>query len=782
MSTRPTSSSIGVSQQHDSACKQVGGAALYIDDIPEPRGTLHVYIAQSPHAHARIMRCDLDAVARQPGVAAVISLADIPGKVDISCIHAGDEPVFAQDTVQFAGQALYAVAADSIEAARRACGHAVLEFEPLPAILTVDQAMEQQSFVLPPRKVRRGDPDGALQRARHRLQGRISTGGQDHFYLESHVSLAVPEDDGGMLVYCSTQNPSEVQSLCARVLDLPDAAVQVQVRRMGGAFGGKETQPAQFAIIAALAARKTGRAAKVRLDRDDDMRMTGKRHAFVIDYDVGFDDEGRIEGLRFIQKVRCGYAADLSGAVADRGVLHCDNSYYLANVAVESYRCKTHTVSDTAFRGFGVPQGVMGIERALLDIAQHLGLDPLEVRRRNLYGPGRDQTHYGQTVNNLILPEIIDQLAERAQYRQRRAAVREFNQANRYLKKGIALTPVMMGICFTRLHLNQGGALVHIYKDGSIALNHGGTEMGQGLFVKVAQVVAHELGVSLERVRVTATTTEIVPNTSATASSAGSDLNGMAARDAALKLRQRLTELACRHFNAQAEDVSFHDDTVTAGEHSIAFEKLVGMAYLDRVSLSATGFFKTPEIHFDNDTFQGRPFLYFAYGAAVSEVLVDTLTGEYKVERVDILHDVGQSLNPAIDIGQIEGGFIQGMGWLTSEELFWDKDGRLRTHAPSTYKIPSVGNRPDVLNVALMDNPSFRSATPYHSKAVGEPPLMLAVSVFQALLEATSEIVPRPALDAPATPERILLARSMAGGGQAAEVPRAARAETAAVQ
>ncbi|MCB5363012.1 xanthine dehydrogenase molybdopterin binding subunit [Pusillimonas sp. CC-YST705] len=767
MSNETPYTQVRVSQAHDSACQQVAGAALYIDDIPEPRGTLQVYVAQSPHAHARILQCELDDVAHQPGVAAVVTLEDIPGVVDVSCIHAGDEPVFAQGTVQFLGQPIYAVAAETLDAARLATQHARIEYEPLPAVLTVEQAMAQQSFVLPPRKIKRGDPDTALQGAKHRLQGSLRTGGQDHFYLESHISLAVPEDDGGMLIYCSTQNPSEVQSLCARVLDLPDAAVKVQVRRMGGAFGGKETQPAQLAIIAALVACKTGRPAKVRLDRDDDMRMTGKRHAFVIDYDIGFDDQGLIEGVRFVQKVRCGYTADLSGAVADRGVLHCDNSYYLANVAVESYRCRTNTVSDTAFRGFGIPQGVMGIERAMLDIAQHLGLDPLEVRRRNLYGPGRDQTHYGQTLSNMILPEIIDQLVEESRYDERRQAVQAFNQTHRYLKKGIALTPVMMGISFTRLHLNQGGAFINIYKDGSIALNHGGTEMGQGLFIKVAQIVAHELGVGVEKVRITATTTEKVPNTSATASSAGSDLNGMAARDAALKLKGRLSEVACRHFGAEAEAIVFQDGHVQAGEQRISFEKLVGLAYLERTSLSATGFFKTPDIHFDNDTFHGHPFLYFAYGAAVSEVLVDTLTGEYRVERVDILHDVGRSLNPAIDIGQIEGGFIQGMGWLTSEELHWDDKGRLRTHAPSTYKIPSVGNRPDVMNVKLMENPAFRSATPYHSKAVGEPPLMLAVSVYQALLEAASEVVPRPAMDAPITPERVLLAKPMAGAKQA---------------
>lgn len=754
---------VHVSHSHDSAVKQVSGAAVYIDDMPEPRGTLQVYIAQSPHAHARIIKRDLSAVVQQPGVVAVLDPSDVPGQIDVSCVHAGDEPVFALDSVQFAGQAIYAVVAESISAARRACAYAKMEYEVLPAVLTIEQAMEQNSFVMPPRRVHRGEPDRALTDAPHRLQGRIETGGQDHFYLEGQISLACPGEDGEMLIYCSTQNPSEVQHICASVLDLPDAAVKVEVRRMGGAFGGKETQATQFAAIAALAARKTGRAAKVRLDRDDDMRMTGKRHAFIIDYDVGFDDTGRILGVKFVQKVRCGYAADLSGAVADRGIFHCDNAYFLANVAVESYRCRTNTVSDTAFRGFGVPQGAIGIERAVLDIAHFLGKDPLDVRRANLYDAGRDHTHYGQRVDNFILPQLIEQLCEQTQYKQRREQIAAFNRVNTVMKKGISLTPVMMGICFSRTHLNQAGALVHIYKDGSIALNHGGTEMGQGLFVKVAQIVAQEFDVPVERVRITATTTEKVPNTSATASSAGSDLNGMAARDAALKLKHRLTEFAATHFDVDESRVRFIDAHVEIGKERISFARLIELAYLDRVSLSATGFFRTPEIHFDQQAFQGKPFLYFAYGAAVSEVTVDMLTGDYTVERVDILQDVGRSLNPAIDIGQIEGGFIQGMGWLTSEELWWDDRGGLRTHAPSTYKIPAISDRPTVMNVRLMDNPSFRSATPYFSKAVGEPPFMLSISVHQALIEALASRVARPALDAPATPERVLLVRSLNG-------------------
>jgi xanthine dehydrogenase large subunit len=762
--TKAHASKVHASLAHDSSRKQVCGEAIYIDDLREPVGTLQIYIAQSEHAHARIIDLDLSKVSSDGGVAAVLTSGNIPGEDDVSCVHAGDEPVFATGLATYKGHPIFAVAAETIEIARAAARKAQVVYEPLPALLTIAAAMEARSFVAPPRIVQRGDPDRALAAAPHRLQGRIRTGEQDHFYLETQIAMAVPQEDGDIHLYCSTQNPAEVQSVCARVLGLSDSAVTVEVRRMGGAFGGKETQANLFAVIAALAATKTGRPAKVRLDRDDDMCITGKRHEFEIDYDVGFDDQGRILGIIFVQRLRCGASLDLSAAVADRGIFHCDNAYFLENVRVESYRCRTNTVSNTAFRGFGVPQGVIGIERAILDIAHRLEMDPLVVRRNNFYGPSRELTHYGQKVSNYILPELIAELCATAQYDKRRHDIARFNKTSSVFRRGIALTPVMMGISFSRTHLNQAGALIHIYKDGSIALNHGGTEMGQGLFVKVAQIVAQEFDVRLDRIKITATTTAKVPNTSPTASSAGSDLNGMAARAAARTLKARLVEFAAGHFKVPEGQITFVDDRVQVGNRTIGFEELIETAYLGRVSLSATGYFKTPDVHFDDKAFTGRPFLYFAYGAAVSEVIIDSLTGEYRVERVDILHDVGRSLNPAIDIGQIEGGFIQGMGWLTTEEVWWDESGRLRTHAPSTYKIPAIGDRPAILNVALMANPEFRAETPYWSKAVGEPPLVLAISVHQALTEAIAACgVSRPKLDAPATPERVLLAILGAG-------------------
>jgi len=752
---------VGVAVGHDSGIKHVSGRAAYVDDLPEPNGTLYAYIGQSAHAHARVSRIQLHDVRAEPGVVAVLAAEDVPGENDISCIHAGDEPLFAKDLVQYVGQPLFAVIANTIDSAKAAARKAAIDYELLEPILTIDQAMQAKSFVLPPRTFRQGDPERVLQSAPHRLTGSIATGGQEHFYLEGQVSLAIPKEDGDVVILCSTQNPSEIQHVCARVLAVSDASVAVEVRRMGGAFGGKETQATQFAAIAALAASQTGHPVKIRLDRDDDMCITGKRHAFDTDYEVGFDETGRIQAVRFVQKVRCGFAADLSGAVADRGIFHCDNAYYLEHVSVESYRCKTNTASDTAFRGFGVPQGVIGIERVILDIAHYLDKDPLEVRKRNLYRHGGDTTHYGQRVENFILPGIIAQLEHQSNYFQRRSAIEQFNRRNGSLRRGISLTPVMMGICFSRLHLNQAGALIHVYKDGSIGLNHGGTEMGQGLFTKVAQIVANGFGVKLARVKITATTTEKVPNTSATASSAGTDLNGMAAMQAVDELKRRLIKFAAEYYSVDPEQIVFLNDQVLVADRPIRFEDLVACAYLHRVPLSATGFYKTLGIGFDHEAFRGTPFLYFAYGAAVSEVVIDTLTGEYRVERVDILHDVGQSLNPAIDIGQIEGGFIQGMGWLTTEELWWDAGGRLRTHAPSTYKIPAIGDRPTEVTVKLMDNPEFRAATPYLSKAVGEPPLILAISVHQALLEAVrASGVARPQLDAPATPERVLYACS----------------------
>jgi len=747
---------------HDSAAKHVSGRAIYIDDIPAPPGLLHLFAGKADRAHALIRRLDLARVREAPGVVAALTAADVPGVNDISPVGANDDPLFAEGEVQFHGQVLFVVAADSLDAARAAAGLAAVEYEDLPAILTIEQALAAKSFVLEPHVMRRGDVQAALAAAPHRLKGRIRMGGQDHFYLEGQVSLAIPQEDGDVLIHCSTQHPSEVQHGSARVLGRPDNAVTVEVRRMGGGFGGKETQAAQWAAIAALAAVKTGRAAKFRLERDDDMVMTGKRHAFLIDYDVGFDGSGRVLGIAFEQAAGCGYSADLSGPIADRAMFHADNGYYLENVTILSHRCKTHTASNTAFRGFGGPQGMVGIERVMDAIACHLGQDPLEVRKANLYGKDeRNVTPYYQTVEDNILPEIFAGLEVSSGYAERRAAIRAYNAASPILKKGLALTPVKFGISFTNTPLNQAGALLHVYADGSVHLNHGGTEMGQGLFIKVAQVVAEELQVDLDRIKITATTTGKVPNTSATAASSGSDLNGMAAQAAAREIKRRLAAFASERYGVAPAEVQFLAGCVRVGGEEIAFPDLVKQAYLARVSLSATGFYATPKIHYDRDKAAGRPFYYFAYGAAVSEVLVDSLTGEYRVTRVDILHDVGHSLNPAIDLGQIEGGFIQGMGWLTSEELYWDEAGRLKTHAPSTYKIPTCGDRPEDFRIAIMPGNENREPTIFRSKAVGEPPLMLAISVFAALSDAiasTADYRLLPDLDAPATPERVLRA------------------------
>ena len=747
---------------HDSAYKHVSGEAVYVDDIPEPPGTLQLYAAQSERAHARIARLDLSQVRTAPGVIAVLSAEDVPGTNDISPIGKHDDPIFAQDRVEFAGQVLFAVAAETIEQARAAAKLAAVAYEDLAPVLSIDEARRNASYVLDPYAMRRGDAAAAIEASPHRLRRSLSIGGQDHFYLEGQVSLAIPMEDGDVLVHCSTQHPSEVQHLIAHALARPSNAVTVEVRRMGGAFGGKETQAAQWAIIAALAAVKTGCPAKFRLDRDDDMIMTGKRHPFHIEYEVGFDDDGRIRGIEIVQSANCGFSADLSGAIADRAMFHADNAYYLDNVAISSFRCKTNLVSNTAFRGFGGPQGMMGIEDAIDAIARHLGKDPLEVRRANLYGDApRNVTPYGMTVEDNILPEMIRQLETSADYRARREQITAFNKGSPHLKKGLALTPVKFGISFTTTHLNQAGALLHVYTDGSVHLNHGGTEMGQGLFIKVAQVVAEELQIDLDRIKITATSTGKVPNTSATAASSGSDLNGMAARAAARTIKERLIAFAAEKYGVGSADVEFRPNSVRIGTQEIPFADLVKQAWFGRVSLSATGYYATPKIHYDRATAAGRPFYYFGYGAAVNEVIVDTLTGEHKVTRVDILHDVGASLNPAIDLGQIEGGFIQGMGWLTSEELWWDERGRLRTHAPSTYKIPACSDRPVDFRMTLVEGRPNREETIYRSKAVGEPPLMLAISVFRALSDAVASIADYrllPDLDAPATPERVLMA------------------------
>jgi xanthine dehydrogenase large subunit len=751
---------VHASLPHDSALRHVSGTAIYVDDLPEPAGLLHVHLGMSKKAHAKIVSMDLTAVRASPGVAVVLTAADIPGENDVSpVVH--DDKLFADGEVVCIGQSLFAVAATSVAAARSAAAKAVVVYEDLPAAIDIAAARAADLKIETSQRMARGDAAAALAASPRRLQGAFAIGGQDHFYLEGQVALATPGEGGDVHVWSSTQHPSEVQHLVARVLDVPHSSVTVEVRRMGGGFGGKETQASLFAAAAALVAVKTGRAAKARPDRDEDMVMTGKRHDFEVAYDVGFDDEGRLTGLALELASRCGSSTDLSPAINDRAMFHADNCYFLPAVEIVSHRFKTHTVSNTAFRGFGGPQGMAAIERVMDAVAQATGLDPLLVRERNLYGEGRDLTPYHQVVEDNVAPQLLEELAASCDYEARQRAINVFNAGSPILKKGLALTPVKFGISFTTTHLNQAGALIHLYADGSILLNHGGTEMGQGLFVKVAQIVAEAFKVDVARVKVTSTVTDKVPNTSATAASSGTDLNGMAALNAANTLKARLIAFAAKKWGCAEPEVEFTPEGLRAGAELIPFNVLCRQAHMGRISLSATGYYATPKIHYDRATHTGRPFYYFAYGAACSEVLIDTLTGEMKVTRADILHDAGRSLNPAIDLGQIEGGFIQGMGWLTTEELVFGADGRLLTHAPSTYKIPTCGDRPAVLNVALWEAGRNVEETVHRSKAVGEPPLMLALSVLSAVSRAVASVADHrvfPDLDAPATPERILMA------------------------
>jgi xanthine dehydrogenase large subunit len=751
---------VGMGLPHDSAALHVSGAADYTDDLAEPRGTLYVALGVSPVAHGRFTSLDLDLVREAPGVVDIITAADIPGENDVGPIQ-HDDPIFADGVVQFAGQPMFAVAATSVNAARRAARLARVDIAPLPAILTIDAALAAESWVLPPVHVTRGDAAAAIKGASHRLRGTACAGGQDHFYLEGQIALAIPREHGGMQIHTSTQHPGEVQQMVARALNIGAHDVVVECRRMGGGFGGKETQMSLFACVAAIFARRNGCAVKLRLDRDDDMRSTGKRHAFQYAWDVGFDDEGRILGLDLSLASRCGFSADLSGPVNDRAVFHSDNTYWLPDIALHSYRCKTHTVSDTAFRGFGGPQGMFPIEMVIDEVARALGRDPLDVRRVNFYGKvANNVTPYGMVIEDNIAPELVAELEATSRYRERRREIAAWNRVNPVIKRGLALTPVKFGISFTATHYNQAGALLQIYNDGTLLLNHGGTEMGQGLFTKVQQVVAQELGVPMAAIRVSASDTSKVPNASPTAASSGSDINGMAARNAARTLRERLAIFAARKFDCTAAIVEFTDGVVRAGQQSLPFAELVRMAYFARVQLSSTGFYATPKIHYDRKTLSGRPFFYFAYGAAVTEVAIDTLTGEHRMLAVDILHDVGSSLNPAIDRGQIEGGFIQGWGWLAMEELWWNAEGELKTHAPSTYKIPTSRDVPSHFRVEFYKEAN-REETIHRSKAVGEPPFMLALSAFQALRDAIASVTDyrhSPRLDAPATDERVLAA------------------------
>ncbi len=757
---------IGAALPHESAALHVSGEATYTDDIPELQGTLHVALGLSRHAHARIVSLDLDGVRNAPGVIAVLTAADIPGENNCGpVLH--DDPILAAEEVLYLGQPVFAVIAESHELARRAASLAksddVVRYEPFEAVLTPAEAKAKKQFVLPPLHLTRGAPAEKIAAAPHQIKGTFTVGGQEQFYLEGQVAYAVPKEMDGMLVYSSTQHPSEMQHVVAHMLGWPTHNVVCECRRMGGGFGGKESQSALFACVAALAAHKLRCPIKLRPDRDDDFMITGKRHDADYEYEAGFDDSGRILGARVEIALRAGYSADLSGAVATRAVCHFDNAYYLADVDIVALCCKTNTQSNTAFRGFGGPQGALVMEVLIDGIARQLKRDPLDVRLANYYGIGeRDVTPYGQRVEDNIIAPLTDALLATSDYRARRAALAAFNATSPVLKRGIAFTPVKFGISFNVPFLNQAGALVHVYKDGSILVNHGGTEMGQGLNTKVAQVVANELGVALSRVRVTATDTSKVANTSATAASTGSDLNGKAAEAAARTIRERLAALAATQLGdgtAKTKDVKFADGMVSVDGASMPFAQLVNAAYLARVQLWSDGFYATPKVHWDAKTLTGHPFYYFAYGAAVSEVVVDTLTGEWKLLRADVLHDVGQSINPAIDIGQVEGGFIQGMGWLTTEELWWNRDGRLMTHAPSTYKIPAISDTPAAFNVQLYPHENAEP-TVFLSKAVGEPPLLLSFSVFLALRDAIAATAPdadsAPPLRAPATPEAIL--------------------------
>ena len=748
----------GASRPHESARAHVAGTATYVDDIPEVKGTLHAAPILSTVAHGRLLGVDTRAALAMPGVRGVVLAQDIPGDVKLATfVH--DEPIFAVDKVEHLGQVVGVVVADTVMQARRAARKVQLEIEPLKAVLSPREAHSLHSYVLPPVTVRRGEPEAALARSAHRLDGQLEVGGQEHFYLEGQVAYALPLEQDQWWIYSSTQHPGEIQHWVAHALGLENNAVTVECRRMGGGFGGKETQAGHLAVWAALAARKCKHPVKLRLDRDDDFMITGKRHPFAYDYSVGFDDTGLVTALKLTMLANCGFSADLSGPVADRAIFHTDNAYFLSDVEIVSYRCKTNTQSHTAFRGFGGPQGVIVIEAILGDIARRLGLDSLDVRLRNLYGvEDRNVTHYQMKVEDNILQPLITQLERNCQYRQRREAIAAWNATSPVIKRGIAITPVKFGISFTATFFNQAGALVHVFTDGSVQVNHGGTEMGQGLNTKVAQIVANELGVPFERVRSTAADTSKVPNASATAASSGTDLNGRAAQYAARNVRDNLAAFVSGLDGCGAGAVSFARGQVISPKTTRSFDEVVKAAYANRIQLWSDGFYRTPKIHYDKVTLTGRPFYYFSYGAACSEVAIDTLTGESRVLKVDILHDVGTPINPAIDIGQIEGGFIQGVGWLTTEQLVWNDKGYLSTHAPSTYKIPATGDVPEHFKIELWPEPN-REDNVFGSKAVGEPPFMLAISVWEALRDAVATATGKAVrMDAPATAENVLKA------------------------
>jgi xanthine dehydrogenase large subunit len=744
---------------HDSARAHVTGSARYIDDMPVLPGTLEVVLVTSPHAHARIVSVDVSAARAAVGVHGVVTAADIPGHNDIGPVFP-NEPVLAEKIVDYVGAPVVAIAAETFDLGLAAAAMVEIVYEELPAVLEIEDALAAESYTYPPQTMRRGDAEAAIAGAAHTVSGELRCGGQDHFYLETNIALVVPRDDGDLDVFSSTQHPSEVQHGVAHTLGIPTNAVTVEIRRMGGGFGGKESQPTIYAAIAALLASHTGRPARLRLRRDDDMIISGKRHDFLYRYTAGFDDDGRIEGIDILMGMRSGNVAELSPGVLARALCHADNCYYLPNAIFRGYPCKTNTVSNTAFRGFGGPQGMLIIEAVLEHIARSLGRSLDDIRAVNYYGTtDRNVTPYQQVVKDNIIVELTDRLRSEIDFEGMSRAIDDFNASHKTLKKGLALMPVKFGVSFNTPKLNQAGALVHVYTDGSVHLNHGGTEMGQGLFTKVAQVVASTFQIDLDNIKISATRTDKVPNTSATAASAGSDLNGMAALNATEIIKDRMAGVAADHFGVDRDRVEFRANRVYAGNESVSFSELAQMTYDERVSLSAAGYYSTPGLHWDAAKMVGNPFYYYTYGAAVAEVVIDTLTGESRVLRADMLQDVGSSLNPAIDLGQIEGAFVQGQGWLTSEELVWDAKGRLMTHGPSTYKIPGSRDVPPVFKVHILEDAPNRVPTVFRSKAIGEPPLMLAISVWLAIRDAVSRIADHRhfvKLDAPATPEAIL--------------------------
>ena len=752
---------------HESAHLHVTGGATFTDDMPELAGTLYAAIIKSPVAHGELIGdgIDRDAILKAHGVVAVYTAKDIPGENNCGpIVH--DDPFLAVGKVEFLGQAVAVVVAREMLYAREAAHNARVLVKELKPILTIDEAMAAQSFVMPAKGITRGNASEAIANAPRKVKGSTETGQQEQFYMEGQITYAVPREDGQLTLYCSTQHPDGNQREAASALNLSTNDVEVICRRMGGGFGGKEGNASIFSQSAALAAFKLQKPVKLRVNRDDDMMITGKRHDFRIDYEVGYDNEGRILGADITLMSRCGYSIDYSGPVNDRACLHIDNCYYIPNLKLISHRCKTNTQSATAFRGFGGPQGMFGIETVIEEIANDIGKDPLDVRLLNIYkdpavsgNPATMVTQYGQTIADWVGDKVIDQVASEAKYRERRDSVNAFNKVNKRRKRGLALVPLKFGISFTATMLNQGGALLNIYMDGSVSCNHGGTEMGQGLNTKMAQVCADGLGIDISYVRVTGTDTQKVPNASATSASSGADINGAAIMNATAQMRARLAPVAANMLGCKDADVSFANNMAHGGGKSVAWTAVAKQAWMDRVGLSVTGFYMTPEIKYDFATLTGHAFYYYCYGASVSEVEIDTRTGEYWIKAVDIVHDAGKSINPAIDKGQIEGGYVQGMGWLTMEECIWDKKGKFLTHGPSTYKIPVAGDIPEHFNVTLFDGSNLKP-TPFYSKAVGEPPLMLALSTFFALRDAVSASADHKTvvhMSAPATPEKILM-------------------------